>query len=138
MSASEVISVIKAINDHVTLKYSSQILSHFTEKRNAHLLFQRELFDEMDKTVQKLINHITGSLAPKSTNSAELLQKIQRHCNQYNQWKKEIYDEQLVKIEKFEKTNRGLSKGQKIEGKMEVLNYVGLIAKEAVFNSTPT
>eukprot|EP01084_Bolivina_argentea_P170478 295409_1 len=110
MSASEIITVIKAINDHVTNKYSQAIVTYFNEKANAHLLFEREFFNTMDQAVQRLINDITGSLKPISStrphlsvNPKNILGHIQKHCNKYNQAKKNMYDNHLSKIKEFEK-----------------------------------
>eukprot|EP01084_Bolivina_argentea_P086001 155452_1 len=109
MSAAEIITVMKAINDHVTNKYCDAIVGYLNEKTNAHLLFERQFFNSMDQSVQKLVNEITGALKPTSSSvgpissvSKNILSKIQKHCNKYNQKKKNMYDNHLVKIKQFE------------------------------------
>ena len=108
MAAGEVVAVIKAINEHVTLKYSAQIASALAQKAAEHQLFQRELFDEMDQAVQKLMNQITGSLGAEvdaeraKAEKQRTLREIQRHCQRYNVWKKGVYDGQLLRIHDFE------------------------------------
>eukprot|EP01084_Bolivina_argentea_P086004 155459_1 len=110
MSAAEIITVMKAINDHVTNKYCDAIVGYLNEKTNAHLLFERQFFNSMDQSVQKLVNEITGALKPTSSSvgpissvSKNILSKIQKHCNKYNELKKTMYDNHLAKIKEFEK-----------------------------------
>eukprot|EP01084_Bolivina_argentea_P111048 198246_1 len=102
MSAAEIITVIKAINDHVTVKYSGLIIDYLTEKKKAHLLFERELFNDMDKAVQQLINNMS-SLFNATRKESEAFKKIAMQCSEYNKWKQKKYDDHLLKIEQLEK-----------------------------------
>eukprot|EP01083_Nonionella_stella_P032666 89393_1 len=105
MSATEIVTIIKAINDHVTVKYCDVILAHLNDKMNDHLKFERAFFHSMDQAVQKLINSITSSLDtnPSSQCSTNMLAKIQMHCDDYNRWKKNVYDDHLQTMQQVEK-----------------------------------
>eukprot|EP01083_Nonionella_stella_P085381 236769_1 len=73
---------------------------YLSKKTNTHLLFERNLFGQMDEAVQKLITSITISVQKNS--AFELLNVIETHCNEYNMWKQTTYDEHLAKIQQFE------------------------------------
>eukprot|EP01083_Nonionella_stella_P161161 527506_1 len=98
--STEIVNIIKEINNHVTKKYGDQVLAHLTEKSNAHLLFQRQFLTELDQVVQKLVNNVTASVGKNM--SFQLLNTIQSHCNIYNKWKRTKYDSHLFKIGQLE------------------------------------
>eukprot|EP01083_Nonionella_stella_P014396 40446_1 len=104
--STEIVAAIKAINNHVTAKYGDQVLVHLTQTSNAHLLFQRQFFTELDQAVQKLVNNVTALVAQNM--SLELLDTIQSHCNNYNKWKKTKYDSHLFKIRSLEQRSIGV------------------------------
>eukprot|EP01083_Nonionella_stella_P183478 663208_1 len=104
-ASSEVLNIIKQINNNVTMKYKSLITDCLSAKANAHLQFQRDFFMGMDKAVQQLIDGITCSVHSNRANhgSNQLIHTIQAHCNKYNQWKKATYDCHIKQMQHFQK-----------------------------------
>eukprot|EP01084_Bolivina_argentea_P280155 479063_1 len=116
MSTSDIITIIKAINDDASNDYCESIGGYFNQKTNVQQIFEQQFFNCIDQTVQKLINDIIESM--KSASSCQyhaslvpkhILALIQRQCIVYNQRKKKnIYDNHLAKIKEFEKKFCGI------------------------------
>eukprot|EP01084_Bolivina_argentea_P280154 479060_1 len=115
MSTSDIITIIKAINDNAINNYCESIVGYFNQKSNKQQFLARQCFNCIDQAVQKLINEITSSL--KSVLSyqyhASMVPQhipalLQRQCNAYNQLKKNIYDDHLAKIKQFDNNFCGI------------------------------
>ena len=107
MSAAELITVLKSINESVAVKCRDRILHQLSEKKASHVLSERELFWAIDQSVQQLVNRITNSLLTIKSRVGEhvvtgLLQEFSVHCSGYNQLKQGVYDQHLVKTERLE------------------------------------
>eukprot|EP01084_Bolivina_argentea_P111290 198627_1 len=108
MSATEIINVVKAINDSATNNDCESINVFLNEATNIRILDECTFFNDMDHAVQRLIKGILCSLkhtpSCKYNNLSSIMPDIQKHCNKYNQDKKIIYDNHLAKIRSFWKT----------------------------------